>query len=113
MLKILSLTILLLVSCRGLLCADVFTIISNDNFETGVNKEIIIRPPATTSAYNGTVVLEGAELLSITQNDPKKTIDVNENKFLVFGLNDFAIEGDTIFTILPINHSVDVVITTE
>lgn len=96
------LLLLLVLMCAHGACADVLTTILDDTFKIGEEKTIIVVPPNTVSAWNGTVHTSQNVSMHIEKTVPNKEIATDQNRFVLYGLNREPItEGGLILKCTP------------
>ena len=82
--------------------ADILKVSTDGKFTQGVNEVIRFEMPDNCSCMTGEVRLANAALVSITEEYSTKEIDINGNKFVLYGMNKDVMTGaNLILTIMP------------
>jgi len=90
----------------GIVQADTLTTSLTDlTFEKGVEKEIRFAMPANCSAMNGTISLINATLVSISEDYATKDFDINNDKFILYGINQDVMDGYNLVIKIIVNNN--------
>lgn len=98
-------SILLCVVCVAVF-GEVITTSSDTSYTQGEEKTITLAVPANCSAFYGEIVMSSnCTLVSITENYATKEIDIQGNKFIVYGLNQDIMEGENLLLTFNISNN--------
>ena len=79
---------------------------TDSTFDSTLQKQIHIALPSDCASIDSILTVSNGTLLSIQTDDPAKGVELNtdNNKFIVYGMNDTLMTGDLIVNVQPLNN---------